>query len=191
MSTTSSPQTIHFSYSSIGNIVRLIATIQFENTKSGRDITVFHNRFDREPDELFETFITKILPEGGNIGKDEIEAVTEYIYSFMQKDDKCKDLYVKYDKRHYNSYVYFKPDKDLRYAEVGRHYGIVKDICIDYFKGFDEVDIDYLKKFIRENFEILSDFTTIQNIVNDADSICNEIGWRNARERRRTTNGLE
>ena len=181
MSNKSQKETLHFSYSSIGNIVRLLVTIQFENNNTHRDVSVFHARFQNEPDEIFEEFITKLYPEGCTLGKNEIDAITKYVYSFMQKDDKSRDLYIKHDKQHYKSYIYFKPDKDLRYAETGQHSAIVQAICCDYFKSCEDINVDYLKQFIRRNFEIKSDFTTIENICNDAAYILNEIQWRNAR----------
>lgn len=163
-------QTLHFSYKSIGNFVRLLVTIQFENTHNSRDISIFHQRFRNEPDELFEEFLTELYPNGGTIGENEITNLTSYIHNFLQKDEAARDLYVTYDKHTYDSYVYFKPDKTVHYAEFGNHSNLVTQICCDYFKDFspDEINLDYLKKFILENFEIKSDNTTVEKVSCDA-----------------------
>ena len=159
---------LHFTYQSIGNICRLFVNIQFEKTKSKRDISVLHQRFDKESDDLFEDFACKLFPEGATIGETEINQLVEYVYRFMQTDEECKGLYAEYDKRNYGSYVYFIPDKKVYEAAFGHHTDIVKNICCDFFKGFKDIDIDYLKKFILENFEIASDFTTVERVANDA-----------------------
>lgn len=56
-------------------------------------------------------------------------------------------------------------------AKTGHHSEIVRNICCDFFKDFDEVDKDYLKKFILENFQIKSDFTTLEKVANDVEYI--------------------
>lgn len=173
-------KTLHFSYESIGNFVRLLITIRFENIYNPRDITVFHQRFRDEPDELFEKFLIELYPNGCTVGENEINNLTSHIHSFLQKDETAKDLYATYDKRKYESYVYFKPDKAVHYAEFGNHSNLVTQICCDYFKDFapDEIKLDYLKKFILENFEIKSDNTTVERVSNDAAYICREILFR-------------
>lgn len=168
-------ETLHFSYKSIGNFVRLLVEIKFENTKSVRDISVFHARFDGEKDEVFEDFLIKLYPNGATIGEQEINKLVEYIANFMSKEKHSKDLYVEYDKKNFNSYVYFKIDNEVYYAEFCSHAKLVTDICCDYFKGFDHIDLDYLKMFIIENFEIKSDNTTLEMISNQADYIARKI----------------
>ena len=181
MDKTRTAEKLHFTYSSIENIVRLLITVRFENSKDAKDITIFHQRFDNEPDETFRGFLEEVFPNGGELGTDEIDNLVEYIYAYMQREDKCRDLYVEYDKRRYSSYVYFIPDKDLRYADTGRHAGIVQAICCDYFKGFDdEIDLSYLKRFISENFEIKSDFSTLERILLDAEYIKDQIDLQRA-----------
>lgn len=168
-------KTLHFHYESIGNLIRLLATIRFESTHSSRDITVFHQRFRNEPDKLFEQFLIELYPDGADIGEKELNDVVAHICDFMQKDETTRDLYAAYDKRKYGSYVYFKPDKTVHYAEFANHANLVTRICCDYFKDFDTVDPDYLKRFIKENFEIKSENTTVEQVSNDANYIIREI----------------
>jgi len=170
-------ETLHFQYESIGNLVRLLVTIQFENNESERDVFVFHERFRNEPDELFEKFLTDLYPSGGTVGEDKINGLVSYIRDFIQKDDASRDYYVKYDKHLYNSYVYFKPDKTVQYVEFGGHANCVTQICCDFFKDFskNDLDLDYLRRFILDNFEIKSDNTTIERVSEDAPYIAREI----------------
>lgn len=102
--------------------------------------------------------------------------MVEFTANFLSKDKESKHLYVEWDKSHINSYVYFKIDDKVYPAYYLSHFSIVKDICCDYFKGFDKVDIDYLQRFIIENFEIASDFTSPASVAQDAryiaDCIC-------------------
>lgn len=166
---------LHFKYQSIGNICKLFVTIQVEKTMDKRTISVFHKRFDNEQDELFEKMLVKLFPNGVTIGEQEINQLTNSVVEFMKNDEITKDLFVKYDKQHCKSYVYDKVNKKLYPANMGEHFMLVERICCDFFKEFEEIDLDYLKKFIKENIEIVSSFTSIETICNDAQTIANEI----------------
>lgn len=160
---------LNFTYKSIGNFCHLLLNIQYEKTHTPREIAVFHQRFDNdETDDLIEEILVKLFPNGANIGEKELMQLTSYFEIFMAKDKKTQDLFVQYDKRSYGSYVYFKPDNIVVYAPMGQHNEIVQNICLDFFKDFQSVDVEYLKKFLKENFEIASDFTSIENVVADA-----------------------
>lgn len=161
---------VHFTYRSIGNFCRLLLTIQYEKTHTPREITVFHQRFDRdECDDLIEQFLTDLFPDGATIGETELTQLTSYVERFMLKDKETQDLFVKYDKAAYAYYVYFKPDNIVYECGFAQHSKIVTEICCDYFKGFteDDIDPDYIKKFILHNFEISSDNSTVESIAKD------------------------
>ena len=90
-----------------------------------------------------------------------------------------------YRKITYGSYVYFKPDINVIYAEFGKHAEIVKNICIDYFKDFDDdycISKEMIKTFMLNYFEVKSDNTTLEKIANDCDYIATCISlkrsWR-------------
>lgn len=161
---------MHFSYKSIGNLCRLLATIQYEKSHTPREITVFHQRFDRdECDDLIEQFLCELFPDGVTVGVKEITQLISHIERFMAKDKETQDLFVAYDKHCYPFYVYFKPDNIVYECDFAHHSTKVRDICCDYFKGFteEELDPEYLRKFITENFEIKSNNSTIEQIAND------------------------
>ena len=164
---------LHFKYQSIGNIVRLLITIQFEKTRPDRDIFVYHRRLDKEKDNFFENCLLELYPNGVTIGENEINQLIQWTDNFLLKDKEAKHLYTEWDKQHLTSYVYFKIDDKVYPAYYLSHFGIVKDICCDYFKGFEKIDIDYLQRFILENFEIASDFTSPASVANDARYIAN------------------
>lgn len=161
---------IGFKYKSIGNFCRLLATIQYEKSHTPREITVFHQRFDRdECDELIEQFLVELFPNGATIGENELIKLNSYIENFMLKDKETQDLFVNYDKKQYCSYVYFIPDNVVYKCGFAEHAKTVNQICCDYFKGFSENEIDpqYIERFIKDNFEIKSDNSTIEQIAKD------------------------
>ncbi len=168
-------QTLSFTYKNIGNIVHLLVNLMFEKTHNSRDVTVYHQRFDKEPDDTYEAILEKLFPDGCTIGEQELTAITEHICRFMAVDDVSQDLFIEYDKWHWKSWVYFKPGKRLEYAEFGSHALLVKEICKDFFKGFEKIDAAYLRRFIMENFEIRSDNSTIETISGDAVYIARDI----------------
>lgn len=172
----STKERIPFTYESVSNVCRLLATIQYEKSHSVRNITVFHQIFKGSTgDKFIEQFLSELFPNGATIGEDELKALNLRIEKFMSSSKIAQDLFVEYDKRHYKSYVYFKPDNVVIPARVGEHNEIVQNICLDYFKDFQTVELEYLKKFIRDNFEISSDFTSIEQVVADAKHIKNMI----------------
>ena len=169
-------QYVHFSYKSIGNFVKLLATIQYEKTNSGRDIAIWHERFDNDDaDELFEQFLYELFSEGKTLQIEDIELVTTHAARFLEKDEKAKEIRNDYIKRTSTYWVHFKVDNIVYPCEYAKHTETVMNICADYFKGFEDISVDYIKKFIRENFEIQSDNTTIEKISGDAAYICRTI----------------
>lgn len=160
---------LHFTYQSIGNLCRLLATIQFEKEASSRDISIWHQRFDREEcDALFEKFLSDIYPEGATIGKEEINNLVSYAERFLDNDKEAQQIAVEYDKLSNPYWVYFKIDNKVYPCDFCRHSETITQICAEYFKGFEEIDLSYLQKFIIENFEIKSRNSTVKSIANDA-----------------------
>ena len=161
---------VSFKYKSIGNFCRLLLTIMYEKSHTPREITVFHQRFDRdESDELIEKFLNELFPCGANIAEAELNSLMSHVERFMLKDKETQDLFVKYDKAKFPYYVYFKPDNIVYECDFAQHSTMVRDICCEFFKGFSEEELsaEYLKRFINENFEIKSNNSTIEQIAND------------------------
>lgn len=161
---------LHFRYKSIGNFSRLLATILYEKSHSDMEIGIWHERFDNdESDDLFESFLVEMFPEGKTLQQEDIEALTNRAHRFLEKDRRAQDIRNFHIKAHNPYWVYFKPDNIVYPCEYARHSKKIGEICADFFKDFDEeIDIEYLRKFILENFEIKSDNSTIQRIASDA-----------------------
>jgi len=161
-----SVQKLHFTYESPENLVRLLVNIQFENRYNPRDVTIYHSRFDKEPDDFYRNCMEKLYPNGCTIGKDELDKITEYVYDFMQKDEETLKLYVNYDKRRIKSYVYCKPFFEVQGAGVGSHAALVEQFCVRFFKGFniEDITLEKIRKFIKNNIEIKSDYTSMKTI---------------------------
>lgn len=168
---------VNFNYESVENVVRLLVTLQFEKTQSVRDICVYHKRFEQEPDTIFGEFLEQVFPDGTVVDTPQITMLVEHICSFLKKDPVAKKLYVEYDKSNFPSWVYFKPDDVVYSVAFGEHTSTIQNICKDFFKGFEasELSRDYVKQFLRENFEIKSSNTTIENIIDDVDWLIREI----------------
>ena len=175
-------ETLNFSYESVGNFIRLLSTINFENTHDSEDIAIWHERFDNdESDDLFESFLEKLFPEGKTIEAEDVETIMNYAEHFLETDIEARRMRANYRKITYGSYVYFKPDINVIYAEVGKHADIVQRICIDYFKDFDHdysISPEMVKKFILNYFEVKSDNSTLEKIANDCDYIATCISLR-------------
>lgn len=168
-------ETVNFTYKSIGNFVRLLATIKYEQIHNPREIAVWHERFDNdESDELFETFLEKLFPNGSTIDIPQIEQLVSYIENFMDRDKetrKIRNKYIKFDNPYW---VYFKINDVVTPCRFGDHAKVIQDILLDYFKDFD-LDDFYLKRFIMSNFEIKSDNSDIEKIANDSKWITKRI----------------
>lgn len=177
-------RTVNFSYKSIGNFVKLLSTIRFENTHDPEDIAIWHERFDDEDgDELFETFLVELFPEGKTIQVDDIEAIIFRAERFLEKDEKARNIRNGYIKRKSTFWVYFKPTNTVYPCGFAKHSKIIHEICADFFKGFNEIDVNYLKRFILNNFEIRSSNSTVEKIANDAEFIRYSILFNTATEK--------
>ena len=171
---------LHFTYQSIGNFAKLLTTITYEKNHSARDIAIWHERFDNaESDELFEQFLVELFPEGQTLDVEDIELVMNYAERFLEKDERAQEIRNNYVKRNSKNWVHFKIDNVVYPCEFAQHSSTVTQICVDYFKDFEHVDLDYLNKFILENFEIRSDNTTIQQVAQNTRYIGLEIMRRN------------
>lgn len=163
---------LYFKYQSIGNLCRLLATVTFEKTGSSRDITIWHERFDRiECDELFEKFLGEIYPEGATIGEEQINKLVLHAEKFLQTDKEAQQIAVNYDKQMHTYWVYFKIDNKIYPCKFCQHSKTITQICADYYKDFEKIDLEELQKFIKENFEIKSRNSTIEQIAKDAQYI--------------------
>lgn len=167
---------LNFTYKSIGNIMKLLATIQFEMTESDEEISIWHERFDNsDADSIFEKFLEELFPNGKNIGKDEINAVVFRAKKFLENDEISKNIRNEHIKRQSAYWVYFRPDNVVYKCGFAEHFSTVQRVCVDFFNGFDSLDAGYLRKFIIKNFEICSDNSTVEGIAMDSDTICNTI----------------
>lgn len=154
----------------------MLTTITYEKSHSARDISIWHERFDNaESDQLFEQFLVELFPEGKTIDVEDIGLVMNYAERFLEKDERAKEIKNNYVKRESYYWVHFKIDNVVHPCEFAQHSSMVTEICVDYFKDFEDIDLDYLKKFILEHFEIRSDNTTIQQIAQNVQFIALEI----------------
>lgn len=63
--------------------IKILSTINFENTHNSEDIAIWHERFDNdESDDLFESLLEKLFPEGKTIDVEDVEIVTQYAEHF-------------------------------------------------------------------------------------------------------------
>lgn len=163
-------ETVHFRYKTPENLTRLLCNIYYEQTHTSREIGIYHERFKNEPDSIFLGFMTTLYPNGITIGEQQIKELCEYIDNFLNSDEQTKDIKAKYDMAEYDSYVYFDIDKTVYPCSHTSHQQTVKNICIDYFKGFDKSDLSSEKigKFIREHFIVKSRFSTVETIAQDS-----------------------
>ena len=159
----------HFRYKSIGNFSKLLATILYEKSHSDMEIGIWHERFDNdESDDLFESFLVELFPDGKTLQPEDIEVLMNYAERFLKKDKQAQDIRNLHIKAHNHYWVYFKPDNIVHPCEYAKHTDKIREICADFFKDFGDIDLDYLQKFILENFEINSDNSTVQSIASDA-----------------------
>lgn len=167
-------ETLHFRYQSPENLVRLLCEVVYEKEHTPRQIAIYHERFDDESDEFFANMLVKLFPEGATVGEKEINQCVEWIDNFLDHDEQTKDIKVRYDMVDHESYVYFDIDKKVYPCDHTSHSMMVKKICVDYFKGFDESDItpEKVADFIRDHFVVKSRFSTASSIANDSAYIC-------------------
>lgn len=177
---------LSFSYKSIGNFMKLLATIRFEQTEPKEEIAIWHGRFDNdEADELFENFLIELFPNGKTIQPEDVDTVVFRAKKFLETDEKVKEIRNASIRRRFDNWVYFKPTNTVYACEFAEHAETIRKICTDFFKGFDELDVDYLKRFILSNFEIKSDNSTVESISKDAEFIHNMILFSYRGDKRR------
>ena len=163
-------ETIGFRYKSPENLTRLLCEIVYEQTHSPREIFIYHERFDNETDTFFYDMLTELYPNGATIGEKEINECVKWIDNFLEKDERAINIKSMREWEDCDSGVYFDIDKKVFGCSHTSHQQTVKNICVDYFKGFDnrELTVECVRQFILEHFKIKSRFSTVNTIANDA-----------------------
>lgn len=163
-------ETLHFSYESPENLVRLLTNINYEKTHSNMEISIYYQRLDKEPDSFFYDVMCKLYPSGTTVDIKEIQEITEYIHNFLETDEEAKELKAQWEMQHLSSYVYFKLDKKVYPCGFAKHSKTVRDICVDYFKDFEKdiLTVEMIEKFILDNFTIASSNSSIYSIAKDS-----------------------
>lgn len=171
---------LNFTYESIGNYVRLLCTLQYESSHTGKECSLWHKRFDAEDgDDLFESFLEELYPQGGTIDIESVGCLTARAEQFLTQDDTAIQQRVEYEKLEYPNWVYFKIDRKVIPCEYAKHQETVCHVCMDYFKDCDDIDLDYLRRFILNNFEIKSSNSTLSAIAEDAAYIARSVILKN------------
>lgn len=178
-------ETISFRYNSPENFTRLLCEIVYEQTHTPREISIYHKRFDNEADTFFYNMLVKLYPNGATIDEKAINECVKFIDNFLANDERAKDIKAEYEWANCDSGVYFDIDKKVYYCRSSSHQQTIKNICVDYFKGFDnrELSEEYVRHFILEHFRVKSYFSTVETIANDARYIrdCIFFGTQKAR----------
>lgn len=163
-------ETLHFTYESPENLVRLLVGINYEKTHSMREISIYRERLDKEEDSFFYKIMCELYPDGCTIDVKQIQEITDRIHSFLETDEEAKDIRLRYEMHDCKSYVYYKLDKHLYPCKVGEHAMIIRECCVDYFKDveIEQTTPEKVRQFILDNFIIKSEFSTLKGIANDS-----------------------
>lgn len=163
---------IHFTIQSPENFVRLCATILFEKDEQELERIgyAWHNLLDTDDGEnLFKKFIDEVLPLGGMIGEPEIIAIKNKAIQYLDTNENALEFQANYDKKRYDSWVYFKPYHKVYQVGFCKHREKAEELLFDFFNGIDDYDFEKFKRFIKENFEVCSENTSVESLVKDAD----------------------
>ncbi len=163
---------LHFSYNSPENFVKLLVTIRIENRCDNRTIFVYQKIFNGiNGDRLFLNFMEEEFPTGATIGENELKVLFDKVVKYLNTDKQCRKLFTEYDKSHCSSYIYSKALDKLYPADFGEHIKKAVEACQDFFAGVNDITVEDVRLFIRNNLEVKSDNTSINTILNDADYI--------------------
>lgn len=157
-----------FRAESTENLTKLLCRILFEKSPDYKEYNwLWHEVFDKDSDkgdELMYQFMCEAQPEGGAIDP---ELILKTVMKHLKEDDEYKDLQNNHLKKTRGSWVYSAWNKKLVLCDYLAYTQTVIDLCIEYFKGMEDIDISDVSKFILNNIEIKSDYTLIYKIAKD------------------------
>lgn len=174
MTMKSEPEQLHFTIQSPENMVRLLVTVLFQ--KDEKELKkhgyIWSMLLDTDAgEEKFKQFMEEVLPNGGTIDLPELSLIKAKAIHYLETDPEALEMQADLDKVHYHSWVYFKPYHKVYPVGFAEHSEKVHELLAEYFDSIEDYDIDKFKRFIRENFEIRSDCTSLECIVADAENI--------------------
>lgn len=174
-------ETLHFSYRSIGRILNLCCTIEFEKAKGHKELQgLWHEVFrGKRGDALFEELAEREYPKGYTLGEAEIKHIMFAAVDYLEDSDDLQAERNEAIMRFCNSWVYCKPLHKVVKCDFGNHTNCVIDMVAEFFgKEIDEVEDKKLKKFINEGFLLRSANTKVSQLAADVEHIKFSAGRR-------------
>lgn len=172
---------LHFKVESMANFAKLCCTILFEKSDKLKELGfVWHKMFDGcKGDQLFQGFMEELFPDGCTIGERELTQITNKAIRFLETDISCLEVKADNDRKRFTYYVYFAPMHKVFKCGFAEHEETVIRILTDFFgKSIADYEVDKLKRFVINSFEIHSDNTSISSIINDLEYIQRTVYWR-------------
>ena len=166
-------KTLHFSYDSVENIVRMTTTMQFEKSNRFQELGwLWHQVFDDEKgDALFKQFIEQEYPDGATIGVDEIYHLMGVAVKYLESDRFNKER-SKHTIMTGNSWLYCKTTDIAVKCDFGEHESALIDMLNDLMgESIWETREDKLAEIIQSQFIVASANTTLAKLAADAQYI--------------------
>lgn len=162
--------TTHFSYRSIGNICRLLLTIQFEKSEYYEQYAMsWSTIFDTESGEtIIENLLEALYPQGCKIGASEICKLLDACINYLRdsKETAVRNAVNEDIKRRCGYWVYSKYNNTVYPCSFGEHTITIGKIVSEFYgTTFSEMSDEQIEKFILSNFTIRSDNLTVGMIA--------------------------
>lgn len=94
------------------------------------------------------------------------------VVSFLKTDAVCRDAKIAYDKKRFSYWVYFIPGGKVFECQFAEHEETIIGVLADFFgKSIIDYNLNALKKFIINSFEIRSSQSSVSSIAEDVEFI--------------------
>lgn len=165
---------LHFEVSSPESFIKLACTMLFEKSVEFSEWgSVWNEMFAGiEGEELFLGFTEELFPAGCIIGENELNKIMVKAVSFLKTDAVCRDAKIAYDKKRFSYWVYFIPGGKVFECQFAEHEETIIGVLADFFgKSIIDYNLNALKKFITNSFEIRSSQSSVSSIAEDIEFI--------------------
>lgn len=165
---------LHFKVSSPESFIKLACTMLFEKSDEHKEWgSVWNEVFAGiQGEELFLKFTEELFPAGCTIGENELNKIMARAVDFVKNDPLCIDAKASNDKKRFQYWVYFIPERKVFECQFAEHEEtIVRVLAMFFGKSIIDYNLQALKKFILSSFEIRSSRSSVSSIAEDVQYI--------------------
>ena len=163
-------ESVSFTYKSVENMVRLLVTCRLDKLEdvypnySGIFYAVFDNQ---QGEQRLLKILEELYPDGKTITPEDVDVILARCIKYIDdEEDECVRKYRNEEAYMTGSWVYSKWNDKAYACDFGKHTQMIAELLVGFYgKSLLDQSDETISKFIKSNFVIKSDNSSLDNIA--------------------------